>query len=77
MNQYEKLERAAYAMADDIAFAREVHQHSVPHWPQAWPRINELSRKGLVRVTVLSRWMAEVEATGAALDGIEHKAITA
>lgn len=67
MDEHQKLEHDAAMMKDDIDFAREVHQHSVPHWSGAWPRINELSRKGLVRVRPLSRWMAEVEATDKAM----------
>jgi hypothetical protein len=58
-------ERAAL-VADDIDFAREVDRHTIPHWSHAWPRINALSRRGLVRVRPLNRWMAEVEATEAA-----------
>lgn len=57
-----RIERAA-ALADDLDFAREVHQHTIPHWSLAWPRINELSRAGFLRVTPINRWMAEVEAT--------------
>jgi hypothetical protein len=56
------IERAAN-LADDIAFAREVHRHTIPHWSHAWPRINELSRAGFLRVRPINRWMAEVEAT--------------
>lgn len=67
MDEHKKLEYDAAMMEDDIAFAREVHQHSVPHWSNAWSRINDLSRKGLVRVTPLSRWVAEVEATDKAM----------
>lgn len=51
---------------DDIAFAREIDRHSIPHWSNAWSRIGELQRAGLIRVRVLNRWMAEVEAIGEA-----------
>lgn len=53
---------------DDIAFAREIDKHTVPHWSVAWPRINELSRAGLLRVRPINRWMAEVEAIGPAAE---------
>lgn len=49
--------------ADDIAFAREVDRHTIAWWSPAWPRINELSRAGLLRVRAVNRYMAEVEAT--------------
>lgn len=52
--------------ADDIDFAREIDKQSIPFWSTAWPRIGDLQRAGLVRVRVINRWMAEVEAMGAA-----------
>lgn len=59
---HEVIERAAL-VSDDIDFAREVDQHTIPYWSHAWPRINELSRSGFLRVRPINRWIAEVEAT--------------
>ena len=55
---------AVMTRAEQIAFARELHGTSVPHWSSAWPTIGDFQRAGLVRVRPLSRWMAEVEAVG-------------
>lgn len=64
-NWHAAIEQAARE-SDDIHFAREVSGHTIPHWSHAWPRIAELQRAGLLRVRVINRWMAEVEAIGAA-----------
>jgi hypothetical protein len=50
----------------DIALARALDGKQIPHWSALWPRIGELQRRGLLRVNVLSRWMAEATAAGEA-----------
>jgi hypothetical protein len=52
-----------YVPIEDHAFALLVHQHTLPYWSSAWPKVNALSLAGLVRVRPLNRWIAEVEAT--------------
>jgi hypothetical protein len=48
----------------DILFARSLHNTTVPHSSDQWPKINDLSRRGLLRVIPIHRWMAEVKAIG-------------
>lgn len=57
--------------ADDIDFAREISGHTVPYWSTSWPRISQVQRAGLVRVRVISRWLAEVQAIGDAASGVK------
>lgn len=56
------------ARADDIAFARSLDRHTVMHNSHIWPRISELHRAGLVKVTVLNKFLAEIDAAGEAVD---------
>jgi len=60
ISEHVELEFASTRIENDLTFARYCDGRQVPHWSGAWPRINAVSRKGLVRVTALSRWMALV-----------------
>jgi hypothetical protein len=44
----------------DFDLSVELIGKIVPYWSHAWPRINELSRKGLLRVLALDKFKAEI-----------------
>jgi hypothetical protein len=50
--------------ADDIEFARSLHNQTIPYWSTAWHRIGNLQRAGLLRVRPIHRWSAKAEAVG-------------
>lgn len=50
----------------DVALARALNGKEIASSSYLWPRIGELQRKGLLRVRVINRYVAEATAAGEA-----------